>query len=161
MTGEEYLELGQAYIRERNWESALNALLESQKLFETIPAESVPPALFSLLGLSYAMARNKIESGLTYCQRALEEDGYQPDFYYHLGLVYLKAGEKQKAISAFRKGLKIDPNHSGIWFRIAQLGFRKRPILPFLPRQHFLNKYIGMWLTQPRGQRKPPVRRFN
>jgi len=160
MTGEEYLELGLAYIREKNWDSALNTLLESQKRFSDLPEEKVPPMLFSALGLCYTMARNNIMSGITYCQRAISLDQFEPDFYYNLGLIYLKTDDKKKAIAAFRKGLKLNPEHSGIWSQISQLGFRKRPLLSFLPRQHFLNKYLGMWLMNP-GERRTAYRRSN
>lgn len=161
MTGEEYLELGLAYMREKNWDSALNTLLESQKRFSDLPEENVPPMLFSALGLCYAMARNNIMSGLTYCQRAISMDEFQPHFYYNLGLIYLKTGDKKKAIAAFRKGLKLNPEHSGIWSQISQLGFRKRPVLSFLPRQHFLNKYLGMWFMNAGTTRRPAYRRSN
>ncbi|MDC4223818.1 MAG: tetratricopeptide repeat protein [Candidatus Manganitrophus sp.] len=160
MTGEEYLELGLAYMREKNWDSALNTLLESQKRFSDLPEENVPPVLFSALGVCYAMARNNIMSGLTYCQRAISMDQFQPNFYYNLGLIYLKTGDKKKALSIFRKGLKLNPEHSGIWSQISQLGFRKRPVLSFLPRQHFLNKYLGMWLMNA-PVRRPSYRRSN
>jgi tetratricopeptide (TPR) repeat protein len=158
MTGEEYLELGLAYMREKNWNSALNTLLESQKRFSGVPEENVPPMLFSALGLCYAMARDNLMSGLTYCQRAISMDPSQPNFYYNLGLIYLKAGDKKKAIAAFRKGLKLNPEHSGIWSQISQLGLRKQPVLSFLPRQHFLNKYLGLWFMNA-AARRPAYRR--
>lgn len=160
MTGEEYLELGLAYLREKNWESALKTLLESQKRFSDLPEENVPPVLFSALGLSYAMARNNIMSGLSYCERAISMDEFQPSFYYNLGLIYLKTRDKKKALSAFRKGLKLSPEHSGIWSQISQMGLRKRPVLSFLPRRHFLNKYLGMWFMNARA-RRPSYRRSN
>lgn len=160
MTGEEYLELGLAYVREKNWDSALNTLLESQKRFSDRPEENVPPVLFSALGLSFAMARNNIMSGITYCQRAISMDEFQAGFYYNLGLIYLKTGDKKKALAIFRKGLKLNPEHSGIWSQISQMGFRKRPFLSFLSRQHFLNKYLGMWFMNT-GARRPAYRRSN
>ncbi len=162
MTGAEYLELGLAYMREKNWEAALNNLLESQKRFPNHLAEGeeVPPLLFSALGLCYAMARNNLTNALAYCQRAISIDEYQPGFYYNLGLVYLKTGDKKKALSAFRKGLKLNPEHSGIWSQISQLGLRKRPVLSFLPRQHFLNRCLGMWFIH-KGVRRPSYRRSN
>lgn len=158
MTGEEYLELGLAYMREKNWDSALNTLLESQKRFSDLPEENVPPVLFSALGLCYAMARNNILSGLTYCQRAISMDHFEPGFYQNLGMIYLKTGDKKKALAVFQKGLKLNPEHSGIWSQISQLGFRKRPFLSFLPRQHFINKYLGMWFLST-DVKRPASRR--
>lgn len=160
MTGKEYLELGLAYMREKNWESALTTLLESQKRFSDLPEEEVPPVLFSSLGLCYAMARNNLMSGLSYCQRAIALDEFQPNFYHNLGLIYLKAGDKKKALAIFRKGLKLKPEHSGIWSQISQMGLRKPPVLSFLPRQHFLNKFLGMWFMKPTPSR-PAYRRSN
>ncbi|MFY9270227.1 MAG: tetratricopeptide repeat protein [Candidatus Manganitrophaceae bacterium] len=145
MTGEEYLELGLAYIREKNWESALNTLLESQNRFSNRAEEELPPLLLSSLGLVYAMARNNVSNGLAYCQKALSVNALHPDVHYHLGLVYLKIGDKKKALSAFQKALRLSPRHTGVSSQLTQLGVRKKPVISFLPRNHFLNKYIGIW----------------
>lgn len=150
MTAEEYRELGFAYIKERNWNAALKALRESEKRYlersegsVEQPAESVPPQLLSALGLCMAMAENRIQDGVQYCQRAINSEAFEAQYYYHLGMVYLKAPNKQKALSSFKKGLKLNPGHSKIRKQLHEIGVRKLPVLSFLSRAHFLNKFFG------------------
>ncbi|HZR45646.1 MAG TPA: hypothetical protein VFA47_02990 [Candidatus Manganitrophaceae bacterium] len=148
MTAEEYRELGFAYVKEKNWTAALKALRESEKRFlEQSAAEqstgSVPPQVLSALGLCMAMAENRIQEGVQYCQRAINDQAHEAQFYYHLGLVYLKAPNKKKALNSFYNGLKLNPSHARIRKQLHEMGVRKLPILSFLPRDHFLNKFFG------------------
>ncbi|HLG22281.1 MAG TPA: tetratricopeptide repeat protein [Candidatus Manganitrophaceae bacterium] len=158
MTPEEYLELGLSYIKEKNWERARDALLESQKRFEGRPPGSTPPLFFSALGLSLAMVEKKFEVGESYCRQAIAMEPYRAELYFHLGLIYLEGKKKGKAILIFRRGLKLDPNHPGMLERLKRLGVRRRWVITFLPRLHFLNKYLGMWLH--RRTSKNPKRRI-
>ena len=158
MTPEEYLELGLSYIKEKNWERARHALLESQKRFEGRPPGSIPSLFFSALGLSLAMVEKKFEVGESYCRQAITMEPYRAELYFHLGLIYLEGKKKGKAILIFRRGLKLDPNHSGMLERLKRLGVRRRWAIPFLPRLHFLNKYLGMWLHRRVSQN--PKRRI-
>ena len=146
MTAEEYLELGLAYIKEKNWEAALNSLRESAKRFS--PPAAPPPILFSALGLALAMEENKVQEGLNQCRRALEKAPGQPEIYYHFGMVYLKAGKKEKAYSVFKGGLKINPDHAGMRSHLRKMGIRKKPILSFLPREHAINRFFGRWFVE-------------
>ena len=159
MTAEEYRQLGFAYMKEKNWNAALTALRESEKRFlqqsarsEERPDASVPPQLLSALGLCIAMAENKIQDGVQYCQRAINSEAFEAQFYYHLGMVYLKAPNKRKALSSFYNGLKMNPNHPRIRKKLYEMGVRKLPLLSFLPRNHFLNKFFGQLLVRGNGK---------
>lgn len=148
MTAEEYLELGLAYVKEKNWDAALNSLRESQKKFADRPPEEIPVILFSATGLALAMAENKTQEGLNYCRRALEKAPRQTELYYHMGLVYLKGGKKGKAYTSLQGGLDINPDHAGILALLRKMGVRKKPILPFLPREHAINRFLGTWFVE-------------
>lgn len=143
MTSEEYKELGFAYIKEKNWNAALKALRESEKRFLEQGPDSVPPQVLSALGLCVAMAENKIQDGVRYCQRAIETEAFEAQFYYHLGMVYLQAPNKKKALNNFYNGLKLNPSHSRIKKQLNEMGVRKGPLFSFLGRDHFLNKFLG------------------
>lgn len=147
MTAEEYRELGFAYLKEKNWNAALKALRESEKRFlersTEQTADAVPPQVLSALGLCMAMAENRIQDGVLYCQRAINDEAYEAQFYYYLGLVYLKAPNKKKALNSFYNGLKVNPSHTRIKKQLHEMGIRKMPLLSFLPRDHFLNKFFG------------------
>src|SRR5581483_5143302 len=148
MTAEEYRELGFAYVKEKNWSAALQALRECEKRFleqstKDQSADAVPPQVLSALGLCLAMAENRIQDGVLYCQRAINDEAYEAQFYYHLGMVYLKAPNKKKALNSFYSGLKVNPSHQRIKKQLNEMGVRKGPVLSFLRRDHFLNKFFG------------------
>lgn len=161
MTAEEYRELGFAYLKEKNWNAALQALRESEKRFSERstaeePAGAVPPLVLSALGFCLAMAENRIHEGVLYCQRAINEEAHEAQFYYYLGMVYLKAANKKKALNSFYSGLKMNPGHSRIKKQLHEMGVRKLPVLSFLSRDHFLNKFFGQLV---RGGAKQSVGR--
>lgn len=143
MTNEEYLELGLAYIKKKEWKSALSVLREGEKRHAETTVEPLPPQWLSALGLSMALAENKVISGLELCEVAARREVFRPDSHYYLGLVHLKNDSKREAIDAFYKGLKFDPDHPGIIAKLYQLGVRKKRSIRFLPRKNFLNKVIG------------------
>ncbi len=77
----------------------------------------------------------------------MQADSQNIENYLNLGRVYLRAGLKTKAIETFRKGLEVDKNPE-IMAELQVLGIRKKPIFPFLPRSHFLNKYLGLVISK-------------
>ena len=147
MTKEEYLELGLAYIKKKQWEAALSALQESRKRYAAPSVQSPPPQLLSGLGLCLAMAENQVQPAINLCESAIEEAFFYPEFYYHLGMVYLKAERKRDAVSCFYKGLKFDSNHVDIVAKLRQMGVRKKRSFSFLSRKNFMNKLFGKWVA--------------
>lgn len=143
MTHEEYLELGLAYIKKREWQAASDILTECEKKHRADSTLPPPAQLLSALGVSLAMAENKVISGLDYCESAVKQEVFRPELHYHLGLVHLKNGNKRDAIAAFYRGLKFNPSHPDIIAKLYQLGIRKRRAIGLLPRKNLLNKVIG------------------
>jgi tetratricopeptide (TPR) repeat protein len=98
----------------------------------------------SYLGAALAIAEKRIREGEKLCRIAIEREFYQTDFYWNLGRVYLAGGYKDQAVRAFRKGLEMDGSHSGMRDALSRLGWRRRPLLAFLPRSHALNRGLGL-----------------
>ncbi len=122
--------------------------LEALALFEkAFTLEPENPKLQSFLGFCIACERGKIKEAIGLCERALQADSQNIENYLNLGRVYLRAGLKTKAIETFRKGLEVDKNPE-IMAELQVLGTRKKPVFPFLPRSHFLNKYLGLILSR-------------
>ena len=113
----------------------------------------VLPELLSLYGLCIVFAEGRLQKGSILCKIALEMDKEQPELYLNLGRVYMKAGQKNKAILTFRKGLSKTGRNSEMEQELEGLGVRARPPIPFLPRSNFLNKYIGLYLYRMRRGR--------
>ncbi len=98
----------------------------------------------SYLGAALAIAENRVLEGEKLCRIAIEREFYQTDFYWNLGRVYLAGGHKDQAVRAFQKGLEMDGSHRGMREALSRLGWRRRPLLDFLPRSHLLNRGLGL-----------------
>ena len=79
------------------------------------------------------------------CNEAILQEPVNPVHYLNLGKIYQKAGKRVDAIETFRKGLSFGDNQE-IKRILDKLGTRKKPLLPFLPRNNFLNKYTGLMM---------------
>ncbi len=139
-SSDELVERGLQFLRESN---SLGALA----CFEKAYLRDNTPIIRSYLGYCIAAQRGQIAEALKLCQAAIEADPGTPQHYLNLGRVYLRAKRKDEAIAALRKGLSTGDN-SEIRALLEELGIRKRPLFPFLPRRHFLNKYAGLILRR-------------
>lgn len=126
-----------------------NHLEQAATLFETAlsleqKSGNDPSArLLSYCGYTLAFARKKYNDGLHLCRRAVEKEFFNPDLFFNLGDIYLARGDKKNAHLAFSRGLSLAPEHPKIRARIKEMGLRKGPILSFLSRTHFLNRFLG------------------
>lgn len=139
---QELLRLGIKFIKERKYWDALNAIKEAIEK-GGYDMDNMPPEYLSYLGLATALAEKRYRDAATLCESAVKKEFYSPTFYYNLGKVYLAGGHKRKAVHAFYNGLKIDKNHKGIMEELSQIGVRRSPVIPFLPRKNVLNKILG------------------
>lgn len=121
--------------------------LVARMLFETVLRRREIPAAQS--GLAYCLAKDqhKYQTAFALCRQALGAEPGEPRHYYHLGRIYLLAGQKPQAIAAFRRGLKLK-RHQPIIDELRRLGARKPPVFSSLPRDHLLNKSFGLLLTR-------------
>ncbi|MBY0398943.1 tetratricopeptide repeat protein [Myxococcota bacterium] len=97
----------------------------------------------SLLGLAIALAERDFEQARMLCESAAKQEFFNPDLYLNLARVYLSVGRRPEALRYLRRGQMIDPGHVAIREAIAELGMRRLPILPFLPRRHVVNRMLG------------------
>ncbi len=137
-------QLGHIFFKKNQLKDALKAFKKAIKEYEAINPSRIPARLLSYYGLCLSLVEGKVKEGVRICKKAIELEFYHPEFYLNLGKVYTKAGNKAKAIEVFTEGLKIDGDNREILQELRKLGIRKRPPLEFLPRKHFLNKYIGI-----------------
>jgi tetratricopeptide (TPR) repeat protein len=106
------------------------------------------PRVMSYCGYTMAFARKKYNDGLRMCRAAVEKEFFNPDLFFNLGDIYLARGDKKNAHVAFNRGLSLAPNHHKIRARIKEMGVRKRAVIPFLDREHFLNRFLGALLRE-------------
>jgi tetratricopeptide (TPR) repeat protein len=115
--------------------------------FETVNQREPVPAVQSALGYCLAKERRQYRQALALCRTAIGSAPGDPRHYYHLGRIYLLAGQKSTAIAAFRRGLKLQ-RHQPIIDELRRLGVRKPPVFDSLPRDHLLNRAMGILLTR-------------
>lgn len=103
------------------------------------------PALFyAYLGFGVAKYQKQTQQGIQLCSRAISLELYQPESYYFLAKTYLLAGDRRAAFGVVERGLRVDSRHPGLNELKADLGERWPPVIPFLPRRHVLNRWLGM-----------------
>jgi tetratricopeptide (TPR) repeat protein len=166
LTKGEELQKARILIQEEKPELALemikNSLMnhkDGAAVLRTLDAKvlkrpALPAELVSLYGVCIAMAENRTQRGIMFCKMAISMDIHLPEVYVNLARLYVKADQKGKAIQTLRKGLECTGNHTSIIEVLAELGVRRPPPIPFLPRRNFLNKYLGMYLYRRKKARE-------
>lgn len=147
----EYFEEVRQLLRKRNSKSALKTL---RYALENFPSD---PFFLSYYGCLLAIVENKPKEGIRICKDAIGSlknsvpfgsEFFYPVFYLNLGRAYLKDDNRDGAVTAFKEGLKNDPEDHDLLWEMKKLGLRKRPVIPFLRRGNPINRYIGMLLSR-------------
>lgn len=83
------------------------------------------------------------ESGIRYCIEAAEDEIINGDIYYNLAIAARAKKDRKLSLDAIRNGLKIDRSNEKL-IRLRKLvGYRRKPKINFLSRDHFLNIILG------------------
>ena len=103
------------------------------------------PELLSYLSYCMATERGQLYEALKLCNDALSQEPDNPVHYLNLGRIYMHAGKKEEALLILRRGLSFGENQT-IESILEKIGTRRKPVFRFLPRNSFLNKYVGLLL---------------
>ncbi|HEY7745425.1 MAG TPA: tetratricopeptide repeat protein [Desulfuromonadales bacterium] len=115
--------------------------------FEDAARRDDSPLVRSHLAFCLAKERRQMNKAAVLCNEALQEEPGNPVHYLNLGRIYLLAGQKNRAIQTWRRGLKVGRNPH-ISLELRRLGQRKPPLLRALGREHPVNKYLGLMLNK-------------
>ena len=127
--------------RRGDWQEGLYWLGQAAEEGET--CAELPGLLFAYLGFGIAEYQGKREQGLQLCRRAVEMEFYQPESYYFLARAHLLLNDRRSAVDVVDRGLQIDATSDDLKRLKLQLGQRKAPVFRFLPRGHFINRWLG------------------
>ena len=128
--------------RREDWQEGLYQL--SRAAGARVGLGELPALYYSYLGYGVARFQKQKEQGLELCLRAVELEFYQPECYVFLARTYLLMGDRRAAYSVVERGLQVDSSHQGMLALRLELGERRPPVLSFLPRQHLLNRWLGL-----------------
>lgn len=104
---------------------------------------------YSYLGLCVARERGQQRRGVELCQDALAAEPDNPDHFLNLGRIYLLMGDRATALRVLREGMAKGGGEQ-LGRVLNSLGERRPPVLSFFPRQHPLNRYLGLLLHRLR-----------
>ncbi len=128
--------------RQRDWQEGIFWLSKAVEP-EGSSEEEVPGLFYSYLGYGIAKYQDNPKQGLKLCRRAVELDRYQPESYLFLARVHLLLRDRRSANEVVERGLEIDAGNTDLQRLKSDLGRRRRPLVPFLDRRHFLNRWLG------------------
>jgi tetratricopeptide (TPR) repeat protein len=136
--------------------------LEALALFEAaielerrLGARAPQARYLSFYGLCLARSGSQPREGVEFCRQAISLEFFNADLFWNYGRVLLLAERRKEAYQAFVKGLSVQRNHQEILRELAQMGWRRPPVLAFLPRGNALNVALGKMLRAPRAAARP------
>ena len=98
---------------------------------------------YSYLGYGIARYERRVQEGLALCQHSIKVQFYEPENYVNLARVYLLKRNRRKAVDALNQALRLNANHPGARALAQEIGWRRRPVIAFLPRGNLLNRWLG------------------
>ena len=143
---------------ETRFQRGLDALrsgrnLEALALFESaleverrLGARTPQGRYLSYYGLCLARDGNQPREGAEFCRKAIAIEFFNADLFLNLGRALLLADRRKEAFNAFARGLSIHRAHQEILGELRRMGWRRRPVVPFLTREHPINVTLGKLL---------------
>ncbi len=135
-THKEKFEEGLGHLKEGRPEEAFDLLKEASE------ADPGNPWYRSYYGLCLGYLKRFAEAEKQ-CQTAIDQHMAKAQFYVNLGEVYLLGARRKQAHEMFKEALKWEKENPMAKKYLAQMGLRKKPVLPFLDRTHPVNVSLG------------------
>jgi len=101
------------------------------------------PSYLSLYGLCVAIESEDYDSARKICEKAVRMSPNDPLGRVNLGKVFRLQGDNGSAYEEFLAAWKLDKLHPAPAAELTRMGVRRPPLLPFLPRRHWANVYLG------------------
>jgi hypothetical protein len=101
------------------------------------------PRYMSWYGLTLVLVEKNSNLGVILCDQALRGAGADPDLLLNQARVHLALNQRERTVRALQRGLELWPDHAGLQRARELLGWRRRPVLPFLDRNNLLNRWLG------------------
>ncbi len=130
-------------LLQKGIEAAEKGYIHSAQVFLGQVAEQrKTPELNSYLAYCLAKGQGRNHSAAKICRESIKREPGNSLHYLILGRILLLSGDKGKAIDAFRRGLRSEPNPL-IIDEFKKLGLRKPAIIKSLKRNHPINRVLG------------------
>jgi Flp pilus assembly protein TadD len=101
------------------------------------------PVYISYLGYCIGSLGN-LDGGEKMCRRAMQLAPTLPIVLVNLGRILVEKDLRKEARVLFTQAYSIDNTNAPAALELSRLGVRRPPVFPFLKRNSFMNKYMGM-----------------
>lgn len=115
----------------------------ARSCFEQAYSLGETPELASHLAYCLAKSGGDPARALQLAEKALKSEPKNLTFLLNLGRVQIIAGNKERGLTTLRHGVQLGGGEE-FFTELAKWGTRTPPPIPSLPRNHPLNKYLGM-----------------
>lgn len=131
----------------------------SALLHEALKISPENPEYLSHLGLCIGIQGNLI-AGVQMCSKAIKMSPNIPILHVNLGRLLLEQGQRKEARESLMRAYKLDNTNAPAALELSRMGVRRKPVLPFLKRNHPLNIYCGKlrhWINE---LRRPDIKKL-
>ncbi|MEJ2686790.1 MAG: hypothetical protein P8124_06190 [Gammaproteobacteria bacterium] len=97
-------------------------------------------------------------SGLNLCRRAASDERQDAEVFACQARAEVQLNHRRRAWQAVSRGLELEPGHADLRRLRALMGVRRPPLLPFLSRDHLLNRILGRLSYRGGGRNAKPPR---
>jgi Flp pilus assembly protein TadD len=111
------------------------------------------PYYLSFLGVAIARAERKWDQAVELCQQAIHLKRREIQFHLNLADVYVAAGRRENALDTIDRALNSLGKDKRLRSARSRAENRRTPVLPFLIREHFLNRHLGKLRHRVLGSR--------
>lgn len=142
---------GARHMRNANWSEALGCFSAA---VEHASREDPRKNLY----LSYeGLARVHLNDrrGVLVCRRAAADETRYGDVFRNLARAELRLRNRKRACEAIQRGFAVESGHTGLRSLRRRMGVRRSPVIPFLSRNHLINRLLGQ-LTYRRERPRAP-----
>jgi tetratricopeptide (TPR) repeat protein len=142
----------------QRWVDAGRAALEgdpkaAHQLFERAHRRNTNDArAMSHYGLTLTLVEGDRQRGIRFCEEAVRRGPVTTEALTNLARALVQTRNKEQAIRALKKAQELRPDDPQVTTAFLDLGLRRRPPIPFLPRSFFLNKWLGKLTWKLRGR---------
>ena len=101
------------------------------------------PRVLSHYGLTLVLVEGDRQRGIRFCEEALRRGPPTSEYLVNLARALVQTRNKEQAVRALARAQELAPDDPRVRAEFDTLGLRRRPPIPFLPRDFFLNRWLG------------------
>ena len=115
------------------------------------------PTFMSWYGLTLVLVERNSNLGISLVDQALRAAGPSPELLLNVARAHLALNQRERAVRAIARGLQLFPEDRCLVAARDAMGWRAKPVLPFLSRNNPLNRFLGRMRHRWAGRnRRPP-----